>query len=293
MKLTGGFYSDEHAARFQAGAEAVRRGGADSRICGAQTRSGGVCQQPPLIGSRRCLRHAGPHHARLHRQRQLEAFARGKLSREEFERFEARRAANALRNAWRRNPWLPGQTIDLGVWEDRFQIESGLARRNEPVPPAVLDWLRWRYRRLQIDRGRDQEWARALFEEYPRRVRDAGPPPPDFDVRATALIAPFWSASVSPVGSKRAREDRPRAPSLKRKGKSVNPSPLDEIEVSEERLARVAYEQRDVLAPLLKLCSRGEHRALIRALAIYLDHPTNLAAMRRWTAWVFELRARA
>ena len=69
---------------------------------------------------------------------------------------------------------------------------------------------------------------------------------------------------------------------------------LNDIQVSEEVLARVAYQQRDVLAPLLSFCAGPrEQRMLIRELAIYLDRPTDLAAVRSWTARVTALRARA
>lgn len=69
---------------------------------------------------------------------------------------------------------------------------------------------------------------------------------------------------------------------------------LDDTEVSEEVLGRVAFQQRDVLAPLLSLCAGPrEQRMLIRELAIYLDRPTDLAAVRSWTALVMALRARA
>ena len=293
MKLTGGFYSDVHAAKFMARAESARRGGPDSRICGARTRSGGVCQQPPLVAHTRCLRHAGPHHARLHRQRQLQAFARGKLPLEAFERFEARRAVNALRNAWRRDPWTPGQTIELGEHEERFQTESGLARLNEPVAPAVLDWLRWRYRRLQVDRRRDIEWARVVREEYPRRVRDAGPAPAEYDSTAQGVSSPRWTAGAPSSRSKRLRDDAPHLPpaAARAAGKS---SSVDDIDVSKEVLARVAYQQRDVLAPLLSLCAGPrEQGMLIRELAIYLDRPTDLAAVQSWTSLVSMLRGRA
>lgn len=293
MRLTGGFYSDEHAARFMSRAEATRRGGVDSQICGARTRTGGRCGQPPLAGGRRCLRHAGPHHARQHRQRQLRAFAEGRLPAEAFARMETRRAANALRNAWRRDPWTPGQTIDLGEHEQRFLIETGIARLGAPVAPAVLDWLRWRYRRLQVDRRRDEEWWRIVRDEYPRRVRDAGDPAPNYDPPVSGFGQPRWTASPPSARSKRLRDDAPHAPALFRQA-IVKPSYLDEIEISETDLARVAYEQRDVLAPLLSLCTgTREQRMLIRELAIYLDRPTDLAAVRRWTALVTTLRARA
>jgi len=294
VKLNGGFNSDEQRANFLAASERVRLGGSDAKICGARTKTGGVCRQAALKGGTRCLRHAGPHHARLHRQRQLKAFARGTLPREDFERFETRRAVNALRSAWRRDPWTPGETIDLGEHEDRFRLESGLAALSRPIAPAVLDWLRWRYRRLQIDRRRDSEWARVVSEDYPHRLRDAGSPPPEFDPGAVGAVRPRWAAEPPLSRSKRLRDDRPHAPPRTGQHQAMQPSPFDEIEVSESQLAQVAYEQRDVLAPLMGLCTgTREQRLLIRELAIYLDRPTDLAAMRRWTAMVSTLRERA
>lgn len=276
---SGGFYSDEHKARFRRRSVEVRRGGPASRLCGARTRTGGRCGRPPLAGHTRCLRHAGPHAARAHRVRQLKALAVGKLSVEAFEHQEARRATNAVRNAWRRDPWLAGATIDLGEHEERFQRESGVARLNT-IAPAVLDWLRWRYRRLQIDRHRDEDWARVLFEEYPRRVQQAGTPPPEFDPSQQGA-PPRWKVGWTAPQSKRHSLDVPRA-----RAKLPITRPFDDpamVKVSEGRLARVAYEQREVLAPLLKCCAGpDEQRTLVRALAVYLDRPDDRVAYRRW-----------
>ncbi len=215
------------------------------------------------------------------------------MSSEAFARMEARRTLNALRNAWRRDPWMLGRTIDLGEHEARFLTESGLACQFAPVAPAVLDWLRWRYRRLQVDHRRDGEWARVVSEEYPRRVRDAGPPPAGHDPSAGALDRSVWTARTPATGSKRLRSDPTRVLSPEPAAHTVKPSPFDDIEVSESRLAQVAYEHRDILGPLLGLChGMSEQRLVIRELAIYLHSPTDLAAMRRWTSLVSTLRAR-
>lgn len=294
MALARGFLSEEHEDAFVSARAGHNRGGAWRRVCGASTRGGGVCQQPPLSGHTRCLRHAGPKAAQALRLRQIAELAAGRLTPAEFERRELRRAANRTRETWKRDPWAPGRTIDLGDHEERFQVESGVAAAGVPIAPAVLDWLRWRYRRLQIDRQRGNEWVRVIHEEYPRRLRDAGPAPVHSDPRAATGIQPLWSASSPPVGSRRLGEDRPRPPAPTRNGNTMKPDRLDNIEVREDRLAEVAYQQRDVLAPLLALCfGAGEQRALIRALAIYLDRPTDLAAMRYWTTRAGEVRARA
>ncbi len=289
MAIYPGLHSDLQRERFLAAAREVRRGGARSKICGARTRGGGTCGQPPLVGGTRCLRHGGPHAARAHRQRQLEAVAKGKLSHEDFARHEARRAVNALRNGWRRHPWTPGQTIDLGEHEDRFQTLSGLARLDTPVAPSVLDWLRWKYRRLQVDRRRDDEWARVVFDEYPRRVRDAGPPPPTYDPSQPGLSRPMWTAEPPPHWSRRNRADGPR---------EAAGDPVPVIRPAEEEhdpaaLAMVAYEQREVLTPLLELCGTArEQKSVIVTLKSYLDRPGDPAAMRRWLDTVSALRSR-
>jgi len=215
------------------------------------------------------------------------------MSSEAFARVEARRMANAVRNAWRRDPWTPGRTIDLGEHEQRFLTESGLACQSAPVPPAVLDWLRWRYRRLQLDHRRDGEWARVVNEEYPRRVRDAGPPPAGHDPSAGAVDKSVWTVRTPATGSKRLRSDPMRVSSPEPAARAMMPTPFDSIDVSEADLARVAYEHRDILGPLLRLChGMSEQRLVIRELAIYLHRPTDLAAVRSWASLVSTLRAR-
>jgi hypothetical protein len=56
-----GFASDAHEEAFRQAGAAHLRGAATPGVCGARTRSGRLCQQPPLReGAGRCLRHAGP-----------------------------------------------------------------------------------------------------------------------------------------------------------------------------------------------------------------------------------------
>lgn len=293
VTLTGGFYSPEHEANFRAARDRTNRGGAESAICGARTRVGGVCRQPPLRGARRCLRHAGPIAARAHRERQLHDLALGRISFEAFSRSEAKRALNRLRWQWKKNPWLPGQTIDLGVFEARFQADSGTGRLafGVRVPPSVLDWLRWRYRRLQIDRKRDEEWLRVLREDYPRRVRDAGTPPLDTDGRSLRgdVPAPFWRTD-RPT-SRRQRLDAPRAafePQPRQLRERKMPNTLDK-----NALGLMVAQYRDILAPLLDKCrSETEQRTLILALHEYLADPAEMAAGARWRDAVNELWSR-
>lgn len=213
---------------------------------------------------------------------------------EAFSRAEAKRAANRLRWEWKKNPWHPGKTIDLGAFEDRFLIESGIARlrTGARVPPAVLDWLRWRYQRLKIDRKRGDEWLRVLREDYPRRVRDAGSPPVDTEAHAVVESPePLWRAERVSVTSKRQRLDVQRA--------VVEPEPrqLRERRMPNEQdhnaLSLMVAQHRDTLVPLLDKCrSEGEQRTLIVALHEYLADPADLGAGTRWRDVVTELWSR-
>lgn len=130
--------------------------------CGARTRTGGLCALPALAGGRRCLRHAGPTAARAYRARQLKGLETGGVSPAEFARAEARRARNHLTDQWERNPARAGETIDLGANEGRFRdAASALGVSVDGLLPAVVDWLRWRFKRHQIDRQNGPAWVRA------------------------------------------------------------------------------------------------------------------------------------
>lgn len=145
--------------------------------CGARTKSGRACTQIPITDSRtgRCLRHAGPKAAAAHRERQLAGLRSGRVTPEVFARAEARRARNRLLDAWKRNPSVPGATIDLGADEGGFQ-DSLAALGVQPCTdlPAVMDWLRWRYRRCMIDRADAGAWAGAVQDGLRKRVAAAG-----------------------------------------------------------------------------------------------------------------------
>ena len=109
-----------HSERFVAAARQVQRGGPLAAVCGARTRTGAACAQEPLAGGVRCLRHAGPRAAAAHRDSQLAGLRTGRVTPEVFARAEARRARNRLVDAWKRNPSVPGSTIDLGPDEGAF-----------------------------------------------------------------------------------------------------------------------------------------------------------------------------
>lgn len=158
-----GVRSAAHSERFHAAAKLVRRGGPLAAVCGARTRSGSACTQEPLAGGVRCLRHGGPKAAAAHRERQLAGLRTGRVTPELFARAEARRARNRLLDLWKRNPSVPGITIDLGADEGRFQDAlDAYGVRSGTDLPAVMDWLRWRFRRCMIDRADAAAWTRAV-----------------------------------------------------------------------------------------------------------------------------------
>lgn len=302
MPRGGGFYSSEQEANFRAANVIHRRGGPNEVVCGARTRTGGQCQQKPLHGSRRCIKHAGPHAARAFRARQLRDLARGKIMSEDFAAHEARRAANRRGDQWKKNAWLPGSTIDLGEHEWAFEQESGIAHTSEPIAPAVLDWLRWKYRRLQIDRKRDAEWVRVLREEYPRRVERAGKPTMD-DLAileqhaASASLsggAPaHWTVGGRVPSPKRQKLDLPKAvrprrdlrlPGASKRKARAEPDP--------QEIAMLCVRHGSLLHRLFEKC-RGdaEKQAVIAALYEYDQNPDDPKALARWVETVRVLNA--
>lgn len=170
MPRIAGFKSETQRERFADAATLYVRGGPLARTCGARLRTGGSCAQLALAGEARCLRHGGPDAARRFRERQRAGLEHGSVSPEEWARAEAKRARNALTWAWRKDPRLPGRTIDLGPDEAAFAASAAaLAVDVDALYPAVADWLRWRWRRHQKDRPNTAQWVKAVREELPRQ----------------------------------------------------------------------------------------------------------------------------
>jgi hypothetical protein len=238
-----------------------------------------------VSGSNRCIKHCGPHAARAFRDRQLDDLRRGKITPAEFAAHEARRVANRLRDNWKKNPWLAGSTMDLGEHEWTFQEETGLAHRREPLPPAVLDWLRWKFRRLQIDRKQDEAWSRVLHQELPVRVRDAGPPT-DEDLTALeqhSAAAVLWTVGEPDGCSKRQNLDRPTMKQPKPAAKLPRVPKVGAGEPDPGRIAAVCAEHHVLLNRLFWNCrSEAEKQSVMRALYAYVTEPDNAVHMRRW-----------
>ncbi len=255
------------------------------------------------------MSHAGPKAARAFRDRQKRAFEAGQISAETWNRAEARRAANRLGDQWKKNPWLPGNTIDLGRHERRFQDALG-AVDVDALPPAVLDWLRWRYRRMQIDRQDAKSWLKALRQDLPQRVADARPRPetpetPQAPLQIPTIAPRTWTPDADSGrgegencrgGSRRALPDRPRAPKVQRGkgyGRRGRPQtqPADAVEFAD--LMRVYRENVGVLEPIMAALPGEEKQlAVLRALRNMLTRPDDVAARHRWLAFVGAVQVR-
>jgi len=315
--IRGGFRSDEHAAAFKAAARTLGGfGGPAMPTCGARTRNGGTCNHPALKGGNgRCLGHAGPHAARLYRERQRKAFMSGRISAEVWNKAEARRQATLTGNRWRKRPWLPGSTIELDA-PDEADLRADLAQRGVDVDnlaPSVADWLRWKYRRTQIDRRDDGRWLKVVLDLLPERIRRAGPRPVQGEAEAGTegrqagavgrAEGVRWrplpwamdrAGSEAGAPSKRALPDRPKAPPVlrgkgyKRPGRPRT-QPASEDEMTE--LMEVYRANAALAGPMLDRCpADGERLAVLRALRDFVQKPDDRRAREGWMAMVARFR---
>jgi len=288
----GGFYSDQQAANFGAARTAFQRGQATAPICGARTRSGGICRGAPIKGSMRCIRHCGPKAAREYRARQQLAFQRGKISASDWLQAEANRARNRLHDRWKKNPWLLGCTIDLGAYETEFETAI-MSRPRETVvlPPAVMDWLRWRFRRLQVDRCDVRGWQRCLIEELPLRMRAAGPAPegwaPDMTMPDSTIAVRLHQSLKRQRADKLKVERDRQTPHVRPRGRPRTKTRPGRSEA----LAATFFQYRNILVPLLERCpSRRDRDAVLRVLHDYVQAPNSVAKAQRWQEVIQKLR---
>jgi hypothetical protein len=165
----------------------TRFGGPRARCCGGLRKCGEPCRAPALSGRDRCRMHCGE--------------AR-------HPRSPARLAANRQRTLWRADPWAPGATIALSQ-DEELALGAELARHGHAassLPPAVLDGLRWKWRRAFMD-GRDAPgiW-RDVLAALPKKLAAARPRPGDVLAPPACGPAPYVAAQP-PVYSKRRRQN--------------------------------------------------------------------------------------
>lgn len=247
--------------------------------------------------------HAGPHAANLHRQRVWRQVQSGKVSFAEWEERERRRDASRIKRLWKADPWLAGSTIDLGEHEGTFRNElSALGYDLFDMPPSILDWLRWAFRRTQIDRNEQVRWREALERELPDRLRLVSPRPAHQETEHAANeltgAHPVWrTANV---------EDNPRG-KRRRSGRQYRFDPVQDVQHQSPRpgrqhntqpgedeitnLYRHYRESRETLWPILENCTE-EHEKLrvLRAWRDRVERPESQAALKHWIGIVAKYR---
>ncbi|PWG17949.1 hypothetical protein DFK10_04380 [Salibaculum griseiflavum] len=191
---------------------------------------------------------------------------------------------------------MPGTTIDLQEHEESLRadlIARGVPDDLRGLAPAIADWLRWRFRRLQVDRTDVARWERVLSHDLPLRVKNAGPPPashklemevPGGGPAGGCLWTPGDHAGTA--FSKRQQPDRPKAPPKARGKGYLRPGrprtrTADVDEMAD--LMAVYRSCRETVAPMMERCrTSGDQVALLRALRDVVRQPADRAAQGRW-----------
>ncbi len=179
-------------------------------------------------------------------------------------------------------------TLDLGDAE--FAMEAALrAAGHDPrrLPPAVLDGLRWRWRRAFLDgRRRPEAWGAALAA-IPGRLRDAGPPPPGWrPTEAPPVPGLVYGAGTPAAVSKRRAPDRTCVPDGSHVPDRPSP-PLGAMSAEDaHRAARALALHADAVAPALATVRTNEARqrlalAFVRLAAGETDHWAWLETLER------------
>jgi hypothetical protein len=162
------------------------------------------------------------------------------------------------------------------------------------LAPAVADWLRWRYQRLQIDTRNDVAWMEVRLTKLPARQERAGErllvaaEAESSDTASHAIWRPKNAPNAAP--SRRSFADRPRATKpvpIRNKACVGRPQsrPVDTDE--QEALLELYRDHADVLRPIMQM-TKGEAAqwAVLRTLRGYLDAPQDSGAHQRWIAFV-------
>jgi hypothetical protein len=197
-----------------------------------------------------------------------------------FAKAERRRAVNRLRWTWKKDPWFPGVTLDLGSHERAFRKAlTAFGWRLEDTPPAVVDWARWRFRRLMVDRQRPDAWAE-LAGDLRARVDAAGTPPDELR-EVTGQGAVFATPDrVAPYSRRRALD-----PNRPRKGRSRVGKSAERriIAVDAGTLGAFLNKHRADLGPVLARCmGEVERLSVAAAFKRLLEAPGSKAAQHAW-----------
>jgi len=273
---TGGHRDAAHAAAFQAGRVRYHSAGGAPRCC-APSRAGTPCQKPVKAAGLRCEWHGGRKAGRIRRARLLDP---ENATPAQIAHAVRRAALNRLARLWRKEPWTPGLTLDLGEHESAFR--DALAAVGRPItalPYSTADWARWKFRRAFLDGQRVPDIWRDALAALPARIAKAGAPPAGWawtEPAAPGGLAYTVPARL-PAGSKRRLLDPPRVPRAA--------APLPGLAAEDmERAAEALREHGDDLAPALALARTDDARlrlalAFARLGAGEIDHVAWLDAL--------------
>lgn len=224
----------------------------------------------------------------------------GKLSSVEWQLAEARRAANRLHDRWKKEPWAPGRTIDLGPHEPCFIDECCKGAVSvSALPASVQDWLRWRFRRLRLDRRDEGGWLRVLRRDLPERLKRIPARPLEAaacDLSGETSLSPCTSeASVPSARSKRHQPDKPKfAPKPRARKQMFRGRPRKATSLADadaQELALLQFRHRDLLAPLTERCTtEADRHNLLIALQAYARSPDDAGAGAKWRSMVRALQ---
>ena len=205
---------------------------------------------------------------------------------------ERRRAANRLRDAWKKDPWLHGATLDLGEHEPLFRDEVAVLGHDvDRMPPGVVDTARWRFRRAMVDRSRGADWRTFVHEVLPVLLRKAGAPSDGWEPVAEGDVgAPpaFVVPALKIQGTKRQIPDAPRAAPAPRETKIQIVKPPSDTEAV--ALSALVLEHREWLVPLLaRLENDSQRTRLLRAFRDRLANGNDGRAVLAWGAVLRDL----
>jgi hypothetical protein len=248
-------------------------------------------------GFDRCRHHIGGADAKRFRQLKQKRFEQGKLTPQQMRNYAARRARNRLNAIWRRDPWVPGQTIDLGEHEADFRLELAYSGCDiSELAPALADKARWKWRRFRLDGQSADKWHEFVSRDLPQQITKAGPRPADYDARLPAVnIEPVKAAPAGP-SSRRRNSDRPRRQKpagISAKRQRGRPRKALSLQLDEQTTAQLIAQNAELRTALAMSKSDDEARKTIAAFHGLLLAPGDAVAAIEWQRRLIALRAGA